>query len=170
MRRMGLILLVVCAASAAGESRYGADSWRLYLEFDQMLMLKVGAEYSLTPGWGIKGGLGIAPFGSATVGYQLLAVYHLRDVDNRFQWDVEFGLPIAYFNFLEGTVVDWDPYVDSPYVGWAPGASLAWGLKLPGGSVLSLKTGAVVLFEYQRESGWRDDTPVIPAAAIQWMF
>ena len=170
MRRLGLILMVVCAGSAAGESRYGSDFWRIYLEFDQMLVLKVGAEYSLSPSWGVKGSLGISVFGLTTVGYQMVGVYHITGVDSGFQCAIEFGLPIAYFNVLEGNLVDWDPYIDDPFAGWAPGATVVWGLKLGAGPVLSLKTGAVVLFEYQRDSGWRDNVPVLPAAALQVMF
>jgi len=170
MKKCLIILLLLCSFSAFSESRFGKTSWSYYLEFDQMMVLKIGSEYSLSPDWGVKGGIGLSVGGFTVVGYELLGVYHLKDVDNRFQWDLEFGLPLAYFDVLEGNVVDWDPTIDDPYIGWAPGASLVWGRRLKGGSVLSLKTGVVCLFEYQRDSGWRDSIPVLPEVSIQWMF
>ncbi len=170
MKKFLIILLLLCSFSAFSESRFGESRWRHYLEFDQMMVLKIGSEYSLSPDWGVKGGLGLSVGGITLVGYELLGVYHLRDIGNRFQWDLEFGLPIAYFDVFEDNVVNWDPMIDDPYAGWAPGASLVWGRRFKGGGVLCLKTGVVCLFEYQRDSGWRDDIPVLPELSIQWLF
>lgn len=170
MRKLVVILFLSVASSVSAESRFGPDLWKSYLEFDQMLVMKFGAERSLSRHWGIKGGGGISVFGLTTVGYELVGVYHVMPPKNRFQWDIEFGLPLAYFNVLEGTLVDWDPHIDDPFAGWAPGASLVWGLRFDGGSILCIKTGLLTLFEYQRDSGWREGIPVIPEVAIQWMF
>ncbi|MDY7029527.1 MAG: hypothetical protein SVR04_14650 [Spirochaetota bacterium] len=158
-----IFLLLLCSVNTFGESRFGERRWRHYLEFDQMMVLKAGSEYSLSSAWGVKGGITL-------VGYELLGIYHLRGIDNRFQWDLEFGLPIAYFDLLEGSVVDWDPMIDDPYAGWAPGASLVWGRRFASGGVLCLKTDVFCLFEYQRDSGWWDDIPVLPELCLQWMF
>lgn len=171
MRTLGLILLMVLIASGvAAESRFGSRPWKGFLEFDQMFVLKAGAERSLTQNWGIEGALGVSLMGFTTFGYELVGVYHLRPERSRFQWDIEFGLPIAYFNFLEGTVVDLDPYASGPYAGWAPGACLVWGFRFRRGSILGVKTGAVVPIEYQWGSGWSGRLQVIPDLALQWMF
>ena len=170
MRRPLALLLALCAVAAEGESRYGESNWALYLELDQMLVLNVGTEYSLSRNWGVRGGVGVTLFGFATAGYELVGVYHFMEPDRQFQCDLEFGLPVAYFNALEGNVVDWDPQIDSPFAGWAPGMSLVWGYRLARGSVVSLKTGALVPFEYGRDSGWRDSINVLPEFALQWLF
>jgi len=68
---------------------------RYYLEFDQMLLQKGGAEYSLSPEWGVKGCIGLSVSGITIIGYELLGVHHLEDVDNRFQWNIKLGLPVA---------------------------------------------------------------------------
>jgi len=171
MRKSFLILLMMFSASVvSAESRFGADPWKGFLEFDQMFVVKVGAERSLSRDWGIKGAAGVSALGLTTIGYEVVGVYHFMSPTNRFQWDFEFGLPVAYFNFLEGTVVDWDPYVNGPFAGWAPGACLVWGLRFHGGSILGVKTGAVVPFEYRWDSGWSDRLLVIPDIAIQWLF
>ncbi len=171
MRKSVLILLMISIASGvAAESRFAAGPWKGFLEFDQMFVLKAGAERSLSPDWGIKGAFGVSVMGFTTFGYELVGIYHLRPETSRFQWDIEFGLPIAYFNFLEGTVVNLDPYVSGPYAGWAPGACLVWGFRFHRGSVLGIKTGAVVPFEYQWGTGWKARMQVIPDVSIQWMF
>jgi len=170
MKKLCIVFLLLCSLSVFGESRFGETAWRPYLEFDQMMVLKGGAEYSLSPSWGVKGGIGFSVGGFTVVGYEILSVYHLKKVDSRFQWDIEFGLPLAYFDVFEGNLVDWDPAIDDPYAGWAPGASLVWGRKLKGGGVLCLKTGVLCVFEYQRDSGWRDDLLILPEISIQWIF
>jgi hypothetical protein len=170
MRKAIAIALLFCSLSAGAQSRYDDGPWRFYLEFDQMFVLKFGAEYSLSPHWGVKAGFGCSVFGPTTMGYELVGVYHIMDEQDRFQWDVEFGLPIAYFNVFEGNVVDWDPMVDDPFAGWGPGASLVWGYRFAGGSVLSLKTGGLVVLEYQRDSGWRAEPLFLPEFALQWVW
>jgi len=171
MRKLVLILLMITIASGvAAESRFGTRPWKGFLEFDQMFVLKAGAERSLSGAWGIKGAFGVSPMGFTTFGYEVVGVYHLRPATSRFQWDIEFGLPIAYFNFLEGTVVDWDPYITGPFAGWAPGACLVWGFRFRRGSILGVKTGATVPIEYQSGSGWHNRLQVIPNIALQWMF
>jgi hypothetical protein len=170
MRKLLTVVLLLCSAGVSAESRYDDTSWRLYLELDQMFVLKIGAEYSFSPQWGVKGGIGVSVLGPTVMGYEIIGVYHIMDVDNRFQCDVEFGLPVAYFDVLEGNVVDWDPLIDDPYTGWAPGFSAVWGYQFAGGSVLSLKTGVVFLFEYQRDSGWREHVVPLPEVAIQWLW
>ena len=163
-----LIIFLLPITLGFGESRYGDRSWRLHLELDQMLCLKIGAEYSFSPRWGIKGALGPSFFGSGHVSYDLVGIHHFRDAESPFQLAMEFGLPIAYFNALEGEVFDRDPIIDDPYYGWCPGLNLVWGWKFKAGT-LGLKTGVVALFEYQRDSGWRDPG-VLPEIALEWVF
>ena len=165
-----LLVFLFVATALSAESRYGDRAWKAFVEFDQMFVLKAGAERSLSPNWGIKGAIGLSIPGVTTVGYEIVGTYHVRPEDKRFQFDVEFGLPVAYFNVLEGIAVDWDPHVDGPFAGWAPGASAVWGFRFGGGSVLGLKTGVVALFEYQWDAGWRKRCAIVPEFALQWAF
>lgn len=168
MRKILIVAVLLVSTTATAQSRYPGTPWRLYLELDQMFMVKVGTEYSITPGWGVKGAIGITPFGLTTVGYELAGVWHLMDVKNRFQIDFEFGLPLAYFDVLEGNLVDRDPMVDDPYVGFAPGVSLAWSYQSARGRAIGAKTGALAVFEYQRNRGWRMPLLVMPELSLQW--
>lgn len=140
--------------------------WTFHLELDQMLCLKPGAERRIAPAWGLKGAAGITFAGH--ISYDLVGIRHFRAPDRTFQLDLEFGLPVAYVNFIEGVAADWDPVIDGPYAGWGPGFSLVWGRRFRAGR-LGLKTGLFCVFEYQRDSGWRDPA-FLPEIAIEWVF
>ncbi len=168
VKRLILILFLLPVAFGFSESRYGETSWRAHIELDQMLCLKFGAEYSLNPRWGVKGALGLSFFGIGHVSYDLVGIRHFRARDSRFQLAMEFGLPVAYFNALEGEAVDSDPLIDDPYYGWCPGVTLVWGWQFRTGT-LGLKTGVIALLEYQRDSGWREPGG-LPEVALEWVF
>lgn len=171
MKKVWLFLVLLCGmgSSVFGGPLGDAESWRLYLELDQMLVLKVGTEYRIDESWGIKGGMGVSIFSPTTVGYELLGVYHIKATETKFQWDLELGMPLAYFDIIEGNLVDWDPIIDDPYAGWAFGGSLVWGHRFEKGGVLSLKTGAMGVIEYQRDSGWKN-IGFLPEVSLQWLF
>ena len=162
--------MVCIVSAAAADSRFGESPRKIFLEMDQMFMLKIGAEQSLSPDWGIKFAAGVSAFGLTTFGYEVVGVYHLKPSENRFQLDLEFGLPVAYFNFLEGVIVDWDPNIEEPFAGWAPGADLVWGIRFNQGTVLCIKTGFLIPVEYQKHEGWSTGMQVIPAMALQCMI
>jgi hypothetical protein len=163
-----VLLFLLSLPSGFSESRYENSPWRLHLELDQMLCLKFGAEYSLSPRWGIKGALGVPFFGLGHISYDLVGIHHFRPLESPFQLATEFGLPVAYFNALEGEVIDHDPVIDDPYYGWCPGVNLVWGWQFKAGT-LGLKTGVLLLLEYQQDSGWRDPG-VLPEVALEWAF
>ncbi len=64
--------------------------------------------------------------------------------------------------------MDWNPIIDDPYAGWCPGASLVWGHRFRRGQ-LGLKTGIVCIFEFQRDTGWRNPM-ILPEVAVEWIF
>jgi len=165
-----VLVLILLASGLGAESRYPETRWRPYVELDQMFIPKVGTEISIAPHWGVKGALGFSFLGLTAVGYEFIGVYHIRAEDRTFQWDVEWGLPLAYFDVFEGNVVDWDDSIDDPYAGWAPGVSLVWGYRFRSGGVLALKTGILWVFEYRWDSGWRSDYPVLPELSLQWQW
>lgn len=171
MRRIVFLLLLVMSGlppRPAEVGASGADSpWRLYLEIDQMFVLKVGAEYRIAPRWAIKAAAGASVFSIATLGYEVLGVYRLSDPAGRFRCDIEFGLPLAYANPFEGRVIDWDEHIDDPFFGFAPGIGIAWGYRFAAAGTFAVKTGAVVAFEHQRDRGWRDPF-VLPEVAVSW--
>ncbi len=53
-------LLTLSLTSGADETHSDKSKYSIHLELDQMLCLKLGAEYRLSGSWGIKGAAGIS--------------------------------------------------------------------------------------------------------------
>lgn len=125
---------------------------RPLVEFDQILCLRAGAEYCPEYALGIKCGAGTSVFSINTVSLNLMAVYRLHPNAGNWIFDLETGIPLAYFDALEGTCVDWDPMIEGPYAGFVAGFSCSsvyapWGL--------GLRLGGGLWWEWQRSSGMK---------------
>ncbi len=79
-----LLLLSIAVAVPAVETADAPKKTTIHLELDQMLCLKIGAEYRFYESWGIKGSAGITFHGH--VSYDLVGVHHFRDGEKRFSW------------------------------------------------------------------------------------
>ena len=155
-----LFLFVLCSyISAAEENRI--LNWQI--ELDQMMQLRLGVTWNINDYWGFRGSLGAAPFGITTWSYNLMGIYHFS-IPRQWEVDMEFGLPLGYFNFIEGRYVDWDPIIDDPFAGWLFGASLRAGYRFNFG-MIGLRLGGAWWMEYQQDSGWKDPgiMPIVAA-------
>ena len=101
--------------------------------------------------------------------YNALVVYHLNLPAEHFQLDFEAGLPLAYFDFIEGRFVDWDPNIDDPYYGFLPGAGVLVSYRFNKEQALGLRAAAAVMFEHQLLTGWREPM-FIPLFAVVYNF
>jgi len=149
---------------------YGKDipGINFYLELDQMLSLKIGAEYSFSEKWGIRGSFGTSPLGLTTFTYSFMGVYHFSSPDDTWQFDLEWGLPLAYFNFIEGRYADWDPIIDDPFHGYLFGFSLLIGYRASE-CLWGLRIGGSIWIENQRDTGWKGPR-FIPVVSLLYDF
>lgn len=90
--------------------------------------------------------------------------YQLPENFKNFNYSIELGIPIAYFDLLEGKYVDWDPKLDSPYAGWLFGATI----KTEFYNHWLLKTGAAYWIEWQEDGGFKNG--VLPIVSLGYKF
>lgn len=144
-----------------------ATGFNFYAELDQMLSTRIGCEYGFTDTWALKGSAGVSPFMPTIVTCNLLGVYTLPSA-GKWNFDLEGGLPLAYFDQIEGRYFDNDPYIDDPYAGWLFGFSVLISHEFFG-SVLGLRLGAAEWIEQQQKTGWKGPQ-IMPIVAIVWDF
>lgn len=172
MKRRVVILLVfmtVFIGLVSADEKQTERPWDFSIELNQMLHFQFDVEYFFNNSFGLKAGMGLSPFGITCFTYNVLAVYHLNLPTEHFQLDIEAGLPIAYFDFIEGEYVDWDPIIDDPYFGFLPGADLLISYRFNDEHALGLRAGAAVMFEHQRNTGWKD-LSLMPIIAVVYNF
>jgi hypothetical protein len=162
---LAFVLIFLSPAFAVGPD--GKRMMRFYLELDQMTCLKAGLEIPFTDRLGLKGSLGLSPFGITTWSYDLAGFYRIIDGPGPFKLSSEFGLNLACVNILEGTLVDWDPHMAGPFAGFAPGINLNWAYAFRE-QTLGLKTGVFYYMEYQN-AGWNDPS-FIPEVTLEYIF
>ncbi len=136
-----------------------------YIELTQMLSVAVGTEVPISDRSGIRAGIGWSPLGVTGFTYSLTAAHRLRPRQSAFQLDIELGMPLAYFDLIEGRYVDRDPHIESPYAGWLFGGDLVLGFRrsaavAPAGyrpryRQWSLVTGYAAWWEWQESNGWK---------------
>lgn len=139
-----------------------------HIEFDQMMQLRFGLTYSFNEDWGLRSSLGFSPLGLTTFSYNLMGVYHFSAPERPWQFDLEFGLPLGYFNFLEGWIVDWDENIDDPFAGWLAGVSMRMSRRFSIG-YFGLRLGGAAWGEHQRDSGWKEFR-IMPIVALVYEF
>lgn len=147
--RSGIVVLLICCADL-----HDIGALEPYLELNQILAVAVGAEVRLAEATGVRGSVGVSPLGITVVTCSLTTVRHLRRSDAPFQVDLEAGMPLAYFDMVEGRFVDWNRYTDSPYAGWTFGGGVVWGYRRAGRQY-SLVTGYSAWWEWQEDDGWK---------------
>jgi len=160
-----LIFFILVTTVIFAEDSNPERPWDFSLELNMMLRVQFDAEYFLNDSLGLKGGFGISPIGGTCFTYNALLVYHLNLPTPHFQLDIEAGLPLAYFDFIEGRYVDWDPMIDDPYYGFLPGLGVLASYRFNEQQALGLRLGAAVMFEHQLNTGWRDPG-IIPMVAL----
>ncbi|HAK45480.1 MAG TPA: hypothetical protein DCO79_06125 [Spirochaeta sp.] len=164
-----LIFFLLLIGSLCAENSRPERPWDFSLELNQMLHLQFEVEYFINNSLGLKGGIGLGLLGITCITYNALIVYHLDLPTEHFQLDIEAGLPISYFDFIEGRYVDWDPIIDDPYFGLLPGATLLASYRFNEEQALGLRAGAAAMFEHQRDTGWKEPG-VMPIVAIVYNF
>lgn len=141
----------------------------LSLEINMMLHLQLEIEYYFNESFGIKTGLGLSPLGITCFSYMAQFVYHLNLPTEHFQLDLEAGLPLAYFDFIEGRYVDWDPIIDDPYYGFLTGGGILASYRFNKKQALGLRAGIAAMFEHQLNTGWRKPI-VMPIVSLVYNF
>ena len=164
-----LIALLTLTSGLPAEEQSSERPWDFSVEFNQMLHIQIELEYFFNNDLGMKAGFGIAPFGITCYTYNTLLVYHLNLPKEHFQLDIEAGLPLAYFDFLEGEYVDWDSTIDDPYYGFLPGIGVLASYRFDNRQTLGLRAAATMMFEHQRDSGWKDPG-FMPLFAVVYNF
>ncbi|MDC7226795.1 MAG: hypothetical protein PQJ61_08515 [Spirochaetales bacterium] len=164
-----LILLILAVANVSADDSRLERPWDFSLELNQMLHIQLDVEYFFNDSIGMKAGFGVSPLGWTCFTYNVLVVYHLNLPEEHFQLDFEAGLPIAYFDFIEGRYVDWDPMIDDPYYGFLPGACLLISYRFNEEHALGLRAGVAAMFEHNLDSGWKEPG-VMPVFAIVYNF
>lgn len=157
----GLFLFLLLITVVNGEAQ------DLFLEADQMLQLRLGAEASLGSGgcpWALRGSFGVSPLGITTLSANLLGVCRVRNPERGGFLSLEAGLPLVYGDFLENNLVDWDPIIDDPYFGFLAGGAVRGGWRFGWGSP-ALRLGVALWWEFQRDSGWKGPG-VLPVVAL----
>ena len=175
MKRVAFFLLLFLLffpfrlLAADDSTEHPERPWDFSLELTQMLTLQLELEYFFNDNLGIKAGFGASLLGSTCFTYNALFVYHFNLPADHFQLDFEAGLPVAYFDFIEGRYVDWDPIIDDPYFGFAPGAAFLFSYRFNEEHALGLRLGAAVKIEHQLESGWTENR-VLPVFTLVYNF
>ena len=160
-----LIFFILAGTIVFAENPDPERPWDFSIELNMMLHIQFDVEYYFNESLGIKSGLGISPLAGTCFTYNALLVYHLNLPTEHFQLDLEAGLPLAYFDFIEGRYVDWDPMIDDPYYGFLPGLDILASYRFSERQALGLRAGASVMFEHQLNNGWR--TPgIIPILTL----
>jgi hypothetical protein len=132
----------------------GIGAIQPYIELTQMLSVEIGADVSIGPRSGLRADIGASPLGPTCITYGLTGYRRLRAPQRPFQIDLELGMPLAYVDPFEETVVDWSDTIDSPFAGWLFGGSFVWGYRrLP--RQYSIVTGYAAWWEWQADDGWK---------------
>ncbi len=164
-----LIFLTLPPTSLIAFEKNNERPWDLSAELSMMLTLQLDVEYFFNDSFGLKAGFGISLIGLTCFSYNMLFEYHLNLPTEHFQLDLEAGLPLAYFDFIEGRYVDWDPLIDDPFLGFLPGGGALFSYRFNEEHALGLRAAAAVMFEHQRDTGWK--TPgFIPILALVYNF
>ncbi len=150
-----LVLSILVVSLSFAEVTNPERPWDFSFELNMMLHAQFDVEYFFNESMGLKGGFSIPGISGTSFTYNVLFVYHFNLPSEHFQLDIEAGLPLAYFDFIEGRYVDWDPYVDDPYYGFIPGLGLLASYRFNQKQALGLRIGAGMLLEHQLQSGWR---------------
>ncbi|WP_319477936.1 hypothetical protein [Marispirochaeta aestuarii] len=158
MKMRSTVMLISCVLGIV--TCFSLKAQQIFsVELDQLLTPRAAVEFLLQPQTGLRGSLGVSVLGFPTVSYGLVAVRHMRSPDSKFQLDLEGGLPVGYFNLLEGACIDWDPNIDDPFAGWLWGGGISWGWRSRQRQ-FSLFTGCSAWWEVQRDSGWKGPGPI----------
>ncbi len=136
----------------------------LYIELNQMFSINVGIEIKNDNNLGFRGSLGASPFDIKTISYSAVLFYKLPENFTNFDYSVELGIPIAYFDLFEGKYVDWDPIIDNPYAGWLLGVTI----KTEFFRHWLLKTGVAYWIEWQEDEGFKNG--VLPIVSLGYKF
>ncbi len=163
------VLLVICLSAVSAEASRSERPIDFYAEFSRMLSLQLGMEYYFNDYLGIKGSLGASPFMITTWTYNLLGVYHFNLPAEHFQLDFEAGLPLAYLDLFEGRVTDWDPQIESPFMGFLPGVAVLASYRFNEEHALGVRLGGSVQFEYRFNGSWQQPG-FIPVFALVYNF
>ena len=150
-----ILAVSVPAAAAGGESASGTKPLDISAELTAMLSCQIDLEYNFYGSAGIKAGGGICLMNPANITYSLLFVYHLEPLFDCFSLDLEAGMPLAYVNFLEGAVVDWDEIITAPFAGWTFGGGILASILLDEYLSVGLRLHAAAHIEHSDESGWK---------------
>lgn len=140
-----------------------------YIEVTQMFSMTFGVDMEINEEAGLKFSLGASPFSIKTISYSALFYYQLPEQFDNFNYYIEVGLPIGYFDLIEdtfffGTYVDWDDIIDDPYAGWLKGVTLSGEFY----DHFILKAGVAYWTEWQRDSGFKNG--VLPIISLAYKF
>jgi len=156
-----LIALVSILAVGRLEAGEKAVPWSFHTELDLYLGMKAGAEYRFSDLFGIRGSAGIClinPLGHFA--YNLVGVFHLRQPQEPFQFDIHGG--VIYANFVL-------PSEENGFACyWNPGFCLAVGLRTRGGHVFRLRGGAGIACGY--DSGAWEGPDLMPNIGIEYAY
>lgn len=156
MKRVGFITFFIFFISLC------INAQKVYLQFNQMLGLELGMEYSLTEDMGVKGSIGTSIFSIKTVIYSFNYYYKLPVKFDNIGFYLDIGFPICYFDLWEDKYVDWDKYIDSPYAGWLIGPTLRTVFF----EEFMLNTGVSYWIEWQEDDGFKNG--IIPIVSIAY--
>lgn len=155
----GIIVLGALILFAAPLPAEESPALSFYSEFDSAVSLKLGAEYSFSDEWGIRGSIGAIVIAPLQQSYAIVGVRHLRKPDSALQLDLEMGLIQAQiFNLFE-PIADMNPYTDTVGAYWLPGVGVSVGIRTKRGHLFALRAGGGYRFgfdlgKFQQEAAW----------------
>lgn len=158
MKRVGFLIIFIVFFTSSVYSQ------NLYLEFNQMMGLKLGVDIPITESTGFKGALGTSIFSIKTIVYQAVVYYKLPQSTKNFDFYIDLGLPLGYLDLWEERYVDWDKYIDSPYAGWLTGVVLRTTIK----KHFSVNTGISFWSEWQEGDGIKHG--IIPLVSLAYFL
>jgi hypothetical protein len=145
VRKAAIVLAVLVLSPAVLSAQAGV--WSFQSDLDLYLGLRAGAEYQFSNEIGIRGTVGLCLISPTQVSSTLVGVWHIMPPDNGLQLDVEAGLILCNFDFLNQYVYT-VPSMQNPFIYFVPGLCASVGYRWPSGHQIALRAGAGMTIGY----------------------